>query len=291
MTTFNPFLRALGFYSDDRVVVVHADNIGMCHSTLPAIDELMAFGLVTSAFAMVPCPWFLDVVAWHQRNPQFDLGIHLTLTSEWEGYRWGPISTRAEASGLLDGQGYFHRTTSAVRRYAQHEAVGVEMRRQMELAERSGLAPSHIDNHMFFAMCDKFIDDYVSIGCERRIPAFLTCTHGNSPSELDWAQQRAAGWENQGQPVFDHCRVLTRRGEVENNDVFVSQVFDHLFAALSCVLLHPAIDAPELRHITSEWQSRVADYEAFRQPSLREHIRHLGIHLISYQPIRDAMRR
>ena len=91
-------------------MVVHADDIGMCHSTLPAIDELMAFGLVTSASAMVPCPWFLEVVAWHQRNPQFDLGIHLTLTSEWERYRWGPISTRAVASGLLDDQGYFHRT-------------------------------------------------------------------------------------------------------------------------------------------------------------------------------------
>jgi predicted glycoside hydrolase/deacetylase ChbG (UPF0249 family) len=87
MNAINPILRELGFRPDDRVVVVHADDIRMCHSTLPAIDELMAFGLVTSASAMVPCPSFLEVVAWHQRNPQFDLGIHLTLTSEWERYR------------------------------------------------------------------------------------------------------------------------------------------------------------------------------------------------------------
>ena len=148
MNTINLVLRDLGFQPDDRVVVVHADDIGMCHSTLPAIQELMEFGLVTSASAMVPCPWFLEVVAWHQRNPQFDLGIHLTLTSEWERYRWGPTSTRAETTGLLDNQGCFHGTTSAVRRLARPEAVGIEMRCQIDLAERSGLAPTHIDNHM-----------------------------------------------------------------------------------------------------------------------------------------------
>ena len=83
MSTVNPYLKQLGFQADDRVVVVHADDIGMCHATLPAIDQLMAFGLVTPASAMVPCPWFLEAASWHRRNPQFDLGIHLTLTSEW----------------------------------------------------------------------------------------------------------------------------------------------------------------------------------------------------------------
>jgi chitin disaccharide deacetylase len=287
----NPVLRELGFAAGDRVVVVHADDIGMCYSTLPAIDELMAFGVVTSASAMVPCPWFLDVVAWHQRNTQFDLGIHLTLTSEWERYRWGPISTRAQSSGLLDNQGCFHGTSAAVRRHANREAVGVEMRRQIELAERLGLAPTHIDNHMFVAMCDEFVEDYFQIGCERGIPAFMTRAHGNSPGEQKWFRQRAMQWENQALPAFDCWQGVTRRGDVESHDAFVRQVFDHLPVGLSCVLLHPAIDTPEIRHITDEWQGRVADYEAFRQPSLREHIRDLGIQLISYRPLRDVMRR
>jgi predicted glycoside hydrolase/deacetylase ChbG (UPF0249 family) len=291
MNAINPILCELGFQPDDRVVVVHADDIGMCHSSLPAIDELMRFGLVTSASAMVPCPWFLEVVAWHLRNPQFDLGIHLTLTSEWDHYRWGPISTRAESSGLLDSQGYFHRTTAAVRRHARPEAVGAELRRQIDLAEQLGFAPTHVDNHMFVAMCDEFIEEYLSIGCERKLPAFLTRTHGNSLEELIWAQQRAAGWENRGLPVFDHWRVVTRRCDVADHDSFVREVFAHLPPGLSCVLLHPAIDTPEIRRITGDWQGRVADFEVFRQPSLREHIRRLGIHLISYQPLREAMRR
>jgi len=291
MKSINPILRELGFRPEDRVVVVHADDIGMCQATLPAIDDLMTFGLVTSASAMVPCPWFLEVVAWRQQNPHFDLGIHLTLTSEWENFRWGPISTRAEASGLVDNQGYFHRTTAAVRRNAGCEAVRLEMRCQIELAERLGLSPTHVDNHMFAAMCDEFVEDYLQIGCEREIPAFLTRAHGNSAFDLEWAQKRSLQWERRGQPVFDHWDVVTRRGSVENHDAFVRHVFDLLPAGLSCVLLHPAIDTPEIRHITGEWHSRVADFEAFRQPSLREHIHNLGIQLISYQPLRDAMRR
>jgi predicted glycoside hydrolase/deacetylase ChbG (UPF0249 family) len=291
MRKANPVLRELGFQPDDRVVVVHADDIGMCQATLPAIDELMAFGLVTSASAMVPCPWFLEVVAWHQRNPQFDLGIHLTLTSEWDRYRWGPISTRAQASGLMDDQGYFHRTTSAVRRLARREVVGVEMRCQIDRADRLGFAPTHIDNHMFVVMCDEFSEDYLQIGCELGIPAFMTCTPWNSPGEQEWLQRRAEEWENRAQPVFDCCKVVTRRGNVENNDAFVQQVFEHLPSGLSCVLLHPAIDTPEIRQITGDWQGRVADFKAFRRPALREHIRKLGIQLISYQTLRDAMRR
>lgn len=110
---------------------------------MPAIDELMAFGLVTSASAMVPCPWFPEVVAWHKRHPGLDLGIHLTLTSEWERYRWRPISTRAETTGLLDNQGYYLGTTSAVRRFARPEAVGIEMRCQIDLAAVGACAHAH----------------------------------------------------------------------------------------------------------------------------------------------------
>ena len=119
----------------------------------------------------------------------------------------------------------------------------------------------------------------------------MTRDHGNSPEEREWFRRRGAEWENRGQPVFDHCRVVTRRGDALHHLGFVADVFDRLPAGLSCVLLHPAIDTSEIRSVTSDWQGRVADFEVFRQPSLRDHIRDLGIHLISYRPICDAMRR
>jgi chitin disaccharide deacetylase len=287
MNAINPILRHFGFQPDDRVVVVHADDIGMCHATLPAIEELMAFGLVTSASAMVPCPWFPEVVAWHRRCPQFDLGIHLTLTSEWDRYRWGPVSTRSESTGLIDDEGYFHRTIPAARRLGRPESVDAELRGQVKLAERSGLVFTHLDTHMLVLICNELIDIYLGVACERRLPAFLMRTPGDSASGPDWALR----WEERGQPVFDHWRVVTRRGSAEDHDAFVRDVFDGLPAGLSCVLLHPAIDTPEIRHITGDWRGRVADFDAFRQPSLRAHLVDRGIQLISYQPLRDAMRR
>ena len=114
---------------------------------------------------------------------------------------------------------------------------------------------------------------------------------GNSPEAREWFRRRGAEWENRGQPVFDHCRVVTRRGDVLDHLDFVADVFDRLPVGLSCVLLHPAIDTAEIRSATSDWRERVADFEVFRQPSLRHHIRNLGIDLISYRPICDAMRR
>jgi hypothetical protein len=98
----NPVLRKLGFADDDRVVIIHADDIGMCQATMSAFADLVDFGLISSGAVMVPCPWFPQAAAYCRQHPLVDLGVHLTLTSEWDGYRWGPVSTRDPASGLID---------------------------------------------------------------------------------------------------------------------------------------------------------------------------------------------
>ena len=158
------------------------------------------------------------------------------------------------------------------------------------LFRSSGIDPSHVDNHMLVAMCDEFFEIYLQAGRERGIPSFLA-RDLNSPEVKRWVERRGAEWEDLSQPVFDYCRVTTRRGDALDQLDFVADLFDRLPAGLSCVLLHPAIDTPEIRSVTGDWRGRVADFEVFRQPSLRDHIRDLGINLISYRPICDAMRR
>ena len=162
---------------------------------------------------------------------------------------------------------------------------------QIELAERSGLSPSHLDTHMFVALCDEFIEEYLQIGCKWGILAFMTRTLGNSATEPELVRRWAAEWAGRGQPVFDHLKLVTSNGDVQNHEAFIRHEFEQLPSGHSCVLLHPAIDTPEIRSITGDWQSRVADFEAFRQTSLRERIRSRGIQLISYKPLRDAMQR
>lgn len=282
----NPVLRELGFSSSDRVAVVHADDIGMCQATLPAIEELMAFGLVTSASAMVPCPWLPEIIAWRRRQSNADLGVHLTLTSEWESYRWRALSSCSLDSGLVDDQGYLHGTTRAVRQYGTPAEVRAEFNAQIDRAEQLGLCPSHIDNHMYVAMCREFLDEYLLAAVERAIPAFLPRALGSSD---DWFQTRAAAWESRGLPVFDNYKVATNARNEEREERLY-ELFRRLPVGLSCVLLHPAIDTPEMRSISPDWPSRVADFEAFRSPALRDHIHELGIQLISYEPLRNVMR-
>ena len=98
----NAALKQLGYAADDRVVIIHADDIGMCHATLPAMADLLDFGLLSSAATMVPCAWFPQTAAFCRDHPTVDMGVHLTVNCEWEAYRWGPISTRDPASGMLD---------------------------------------------------------------------------------------------------------------------------------------------------------------------------------------------
>src|SRR5215208_5950011 len=103
----NPALRRLGFADNDRVAIIHTDDIGMCQASVTAFAELAAFGLISSGAVMVPCGWFPAVAADSRANPGYDLGVHSTITCEWDVYRWGPISTCDSASGLIDAEGYF----------------------------------------------------------------------------------------------------------------------------------------------------------------------------------------
>ena len=129
------FLKQLGFDKNDRVVIIHADDVGMCQASVTAFADLADFGLVSSGSVMVPCPWFLEVAAYCKLHPEADMGVHLTLTSEWSTYRWGPISTCDPSTGLLDGEGYFHHRVHQVHQHASPYAVQLELVAQLRRAQ------------------------------------------------------------------------------------------------------------------------------------------------------------
>src|SRR3989442_7418874 len=104
----------LGYPASARLLVIHADDLGMNHSVNRATFEALEKGWITSASILVPCPWFPEVVKWAKEHPNADLGIHQALNSEWTDLRWGPISGAGRVPSLVDENGYLPLDTPAV---------------------------------------------------------------------------------------------------------------------------------------------------------------------------------
>lgn len=155
-------------------MVLHVDDVGMCHGANQAFLELAAIGTVTCGSVMVPCAWFSEIAEAARDNASLDLGVHLTLTAEKRHYRWGPLSKPSQEAGLTDSEGYFWRDVTSVRRHADPDAVEVEMRAQIDRALASGIDVTHLDAHMGAALAPEFCDAYVRLGVEYGLPVLLT---------------------------------------------------------------------------------------------------------------------
>jgi predicted glycoside hydrolase/deacetylase ChbG (UPF0249 family) len=281
----NPVLRKLGFSAGDRVVIVHADDVGMCQATVPAFFELAACGLVSAGSVMVPCPWFREAAAWWRRNPDADLGVHLTLTSEWEHHRWGPVSICEPGSGMIDGDGCFYRSPALMNR-PDAGAVRREMHAQVQTARGAGIHVTHIDCHMFAMLAHGLADGYVALGFELGLPVLMT----RQPAWVETLTPAAINqWEEEGLPVFDHLREISPNRVPDALLDAVKTIFSELPPGLTYLIMHPALDSPELRAIGGDWEHRVADYETFRNPVLRDHVREAGVQVIGWRPIRNLM--
>lgn len=138
----------LGYSADAKLLIVHADDLGMAHSVNAATIKAFESELVRSGSIMVPCPWFSDIAAYARTHSQADLGLHLTLTSEWTTYRWGPVLPKDKTSSLLDKTGYFYLTEVEAAAHADPKEVEAEVRAQIERARAFGIQPTHLDSHM-----------------------------------------------------------------------------------------------------------------------------------------------
>jgi predicted glycoside hydrolase/deacetylase ChbG (UPF0249 family) len=158
----------LGYPADAKLVILHADDLAVAHSvdlaTFAALDQKA----VSSASIMVPCAWLTEAAAYAKANPDADLGLHLTLTSEWKTYRWGPVAPKDQVASLLDADGYFYPDVEPVALHAKPEEVEREIRAQIELAIKMGIHPTHLDMHMgtlaarpeFYAVLVKVAHEY-----------------------------------------------------------------------------------------------------------------------------------
>ncbi len=293
----NPALKKLGLSDTDRAVILHVDDVGMCQSTLSAYEDLLDFGLISSAAVMVPCPWFPQTADFCRKHPEVDMGVHLTLNSEWDGYRWGPISTSDIASGLIDNEGYFYRRQPPIHENGDTNAATAEMKAQIDRALDAGVDATHIDSHMGTIAHEKFFPAYIQLAQEYRLPPTILFredkvgfrARGLGDALSNMAVEMEEQLEGAGVPLLDHEVGLPLDKPAER----VSQakrILESLPVGITHFYMHAAKDTPELRAIAPDWESRVADYQAFLSTDLRDFIHNQGIHIIGNRVLRDLMR-
>jgi predicted glycoside hydrolase/deacetylase ChbG (UPF0249 family) len=292
----NPLPAKLGFSDHDRLVIIHTDDIGMCHATVQAFEDLWAFGTISSGAAMIPCPWFPAVAQMCREKPEIDMGVHATLNAEWDSYRWGPISTREMDSGLIDEAGYFHQAHQAVYDNARPEAVAVEVNAQIEKALAAGIDVTHVDSHMGTIMNPRFIQYYIQAAASRRLPSLLPRLQakgmdrmGLSPEETYFYGTIMKQLELMGLPMLDGLLFMPFDQTVGQMEI-AKDLLGNLPEGISHLILHPCIDSAELRGIVPDWESRVANYNTFMSDELKIFLEREEIKLIGYRQIRNAMR-
>ena len=279
-----------------RVLIPHIDDVGMCHGANLACLELMGHGFVTTASVMVPCPWFPEIAAAARARPEIDLGVHLTLTSEWRHYRWRPISTASVASGLIDGDGFMWPDVPALRAHLDVRAAEDEMRAQIERARAAGIDPTHLDTHMGAAAAPELLETYLRLGRDYCLPVLL-------PREIDSYLGVLRLGEVASEPYAEAVAALAAEGALfvdrfrmtpcvdpQVSDVVYRRMVAELPPGTTFFSLH--CNAPgDIEAISPEWAVwRIDECRISGDPAFHAFVRDQGIELGGFRDIRDRHR-
>jgi predicted glycoside hydrolase/deacetylase ChbG (UPF0249 family) len=291
----NPVLNKLGFSKNDRLVIIHTDDIGMCHASIQAYSDLMDFGLISSGATMVPCSWFPMVASFCRQTPNADMGVHLTLTSEWDTYRWSPVSTHDRKSGMIDPEGYFFRSSEEAQLQADSEAVRIELHNQVNRALAAGINITHMDTHMNTVAHPKFVAHYIQLAIQQKLPFLFPRLDATGFEQLGLDCEIATiaatyvnHLEVEGIPLVDFVSGLNLDQPLNRLDQ-AKQALSALPVGITHFIIHPSKDTPELRAITPDWQCRVADYQTFMDENLRKFITDIGLNIIGYQSLKNIV--
>jgi chitin disaccharide deacetylase len=274
----------LGYPKDAKLLIVHADDLGMSHSVNTATIKALETGLVNSGSIMVPCPWLSEIAAYARANPQADLGLHLTLTSEWTHFRWGPVTPKDKVSSLLDKDGYFRLTESEAAKYANPKEVELEIRKQIERAKALGIQPTHLDSHMGTLYQNKeLFEVFLRVARDHKLPVRIAKTWFSRADFLPALLKP--------EDVYID-RVLDINAQVEPQDwaTFYSDALRNLQPGVTEVVIHLAYDDAEMRGATFDhpgwgaaWRQR--DFDFFTSDAFRKLLEENKIKLITWRDI------
>lgn len=289
-------IEKLGFDASDKVVIFHADDIGFSHASNVASFECLDFGIASCGAVIVPAPWFLEATAICKKNPKYDIGVHLTLTCEYDLYRWRALSSLDFESGLLDSERSLWRTAEEAIKNVTPEAAENEMRTQLQIALDNGMDITHMDAHMGSVLDPKFIMSYLKLAQEFQVVAFLPKVTREQLISLglghyaDFYLKVFSKLEASGIPFLDNI-VIDTGGEHSDKIEYYCKQIAEIKPGLTHFIFHPAKISSELKAITPDsavWRNQ--DYEAFISPKIKECVEKHDINIIGYREIRNYVR-
>jgi predicted glycoside hydrolase/deacetylase ChbG (UPF0249 family) len=285
-------LEKLGFATGKTVAVVHADDIGMSHSANAGAFEALANGPATCGSVMVPCPWFAEAAQWAQDGRDLDLGVHLTLNAEYDGFKWGPTAGRTLVPSLVDESGYLYATSRDTVKYGSVEDVETELRAQIDTALDAGIDVTHLDSHMGTVFHPKFFDVYLSLARQYRLPLFLPrAVSGEPPVDDELPADDALGaMEEEGFPIFDSYCADSLSFEPGEGRPHNERRLRDLSPGLNYLICHPAQGGDELSAITDTAHNREFERTFYGGKAGRAALDAAGIETIGMRPLRDLLR-
>jgi len=270
----------LGYPAEARLLIINADDFGMCHSVNEAIIGVLQVGVVRSTTLMVPCPWALHAMHFLQNHPEISFGVHLTVISEWAVYRWGPVIPREKVPSLIDKAGYFYTFDQMPEFLAQVnlDQLEIEFRAQIETVLAAGLKPAHLDWHA------------LRIGNREDIQALmlrLAREYGLALRVM--GQSWIKKVQSQGLPTIDYDFLDSYLIAPATKTARYTELLRELPVGLSEWAVHPGLDNAELLAIEPDGKHiRQTDFDFWTSQQAKDLISREGITLLDYRALQDV---
>jgi len=277
----------LGYPRDAKLLIIHADDLAVAHSEDAASFDALDKNAVTSASVMIPCPWLNEVTAYAKNHPDADLGLHLTLTSEWKTYRWGPVESKDKVPSLLDPSGYLWQDTPLAVAALKADEAEREIRAQIERAIAMGIRPTHLDSHMgtLFSRPDLFAV-YVKVAREYKLPV-LAFIAPNAPPELSSVLSK-------NDVVLDSVVIAGPPLQSGDWKAFYANAVRNLKPGITEIIVHLGYDDAELQAVMVDhvdygaaWRQR--DYDVVTSPEFKKLLEENHVILIKWKDLKKLM--
>lgn len=290
------YAERLGWPKGAKVVIFHSDDMGMCWEANEGTRIAMAAGVVTSASTMMVAPWVLDWMEYLKENPDVDNGVHLTHTSEWDTYRWGPLAGVAQVPSLTDATGSLWDGVGQVVENATPDEVEMEIRAQLARAERMGMPITHMDSHMGTLFSNpEFFKRYVKVGVEKQIPILIIGPNGYLSKKYEPGAAElfksfdvhAEVWEK-GLPVLDDATGVSYDWKTfEQKKKMMLETIHELKPGVTEIIVHATQVTENFNRISTSGSTRQADMDVMLDPDIKKALEEENIILTTWRELKQ----